>query len=96
MADQPIKSEEIISPDLFVDAIKQADELIFKLKELQVQQVQNITVSKEYIAAFKGGDSKALKDLNTQTVKVNATLKEYEQTQLGLIDIEKKTSSIKS
>lgn len=96
MADQPIKSEEIISPDLFVDAIKHADELIFKLKELQVQQVQNITVSKEYIASFKGGDSKALKDLNAQTVKVNATLKEYEQTQLGLIEIEKKQAQLKA
>ena len=37
MADQPIKSEEIISPDLFVDAIKQADLFLAKSAEIETQ-----------------------------------------------------------
>jgi hypothetical protein len=96
MADQPIKGSEIIEDGLFVDAIKQADLLIHKLKDLETQQVANLTASKEYINSFKVDGSKSLKDLNTETIKVNATLKEYEVTQLGIADIAKKQAQLKS
>jgi len=95
MAEQPIKSSEIIDDALFSDAIKSADLFLKKAEEVRVQLEKNLIGSKAYFDSFKGEGAKSLKQLNSETVKVNATLKEYEATQLGIADIQKKQSQLK-
>jgi len=96
MAEQPIKKTDIIENDLFDNAIKSADLFLEKAREVEGQLKSNLTASKEYLNSFKGDGAKSLQDLNKETIKVNATLKEYETTKLGIADIEKKQAQLRA
>ncbi len=96
MADQPIKSTDIIENGLFNDAIKQADIFLEKARDIEGQLKNNLATSREYFSSFKGEGAKSLQDLNKETVKVTATLKEYESTKLGIAEIEKKQAQLRA
>ena len=96
MAEQPINSDEIIDKGLFSEAIKSADLFLNKAEDVRLQLAKNLEGSKEYFNSFKGEGAKSLKDLNQQTVKVTATLKEYEATQLGIAEVQKKQAQLKA
>lgn len=96
MAEQPIKKTDIIENDLFENAIKSADLFLEKAREIETQLKNNLIASKELINSNKGDNSKSLQDLNKETIKVTATLKEYETTKLGIADIEKKQAQLRA
>ena len=93
---QPINSDEIIDKGLFTEAIKSADLFLNKAESVRVQLARNLEGSKAYFDSFKGKNSKSLKDLGTETIKVTATLKEYEQTQIGIIEVQKRQAQLKA
>lgn len=96
MAEQPINSDEIIDKGLFSEAIKSADLFLNKAEDVRVQLAKNLEGSKAYFDSFKGEGAKSLKDLNKETVKVTATLKEYEATQIGIAEVQKRQAQLKA
>ena len=90
-----ISKDDIIESGLFDDAIKSADLFLNKARELESQLKSNLEISREYFSNAQIEGSKSIKDLNAETVKVNATLAEYEKTQFAVLDIEKKQAQLK-
>jgi hypothetical protein len=90
-----ISKNDIIESGLFDEAIKSADLFLNKAREVETQLKSNLEVSREYFTTAQIEGSKSIKDLNSETVKVNATLAEYEKTQFAILDIEKKQAQLK-
>ena len=88
MADQPIKSEEIISPDLFVDAIKQADLFLAKSAEIETQLKETLAVSKDFINSIKIEGAESLKNQAKATNEATKALKDLEAVQQAQIKTE--------
>jgi len=88
MADQPIKSEEIISPDLFVDAIKQADLFLAKSAEIETQLKETLAVSKDFINSIKVEGAESLKNQAKATNEATKALKDLEAVQQAQIKTE--------
>lgn len=94
MADQPIKSEEIISPDLFVDAIKQADLFLAKSAEIETQLKETLAVSKDFINSIKVEGSESLKSQAKATNEATKALKDLEVVQQAQIKTEQAKSRL--
>jgi len=62
MADQPIKSSELIADGVFNDAIKGANDWLRINKELEDQLTTNLNITKEFLANSRVNSSKALED----------------------------------
>lgn len=78
MADQPIRSNDIIDSALFNDAIKQADVFIAKVIELETGIKSNLATSKEYLSTWKGTGSSALNGQAKATANISNELKKLE------------------
>ena len=89
MAEQPIKSTDIIENGLFNDAIKSADLFIEKAKEVETQLKNNLSASKNFLSGFSVGNSKDLSALSNETNKIATSLKNLETVQKSIIVTEK-------
>lgn len=88
MADQPIKSEDIISQDLFVDAIKQADLFLAKSAEIETQLKETLSASKDFINSIKIEGAESLKNQAKATDEATKSLKNLEAIQQAQIRTE--------
>ena len=85
---EPIKSEEIISPDLFVDAIKQADLFLTKSAEIEAKLRETLEVSKDFINSIKVEGSESLKNQAKATNEATKALKDLEVVKQAQIKTE--------
>lgn len=85
MAEQPIKSTDIIENGLFNDAIKQADVFLTKAKELEVGLKANLAVSKEYLNTWTAKGSGSLQEQAKVTNDVSRALKDLEKIEQATI-----------
>lgn len=88
MAEQPIKSTDIIDNGLFNDAIKQADLFLVKAKELEVELKKNLEVSREYITTWSAKGSGSLASQSKISKEVADNLKNLEAVQQQVIKTE--------
>lgn len=91
---EPIKSEEIISPDLFVDAIKQADLFLTKSAEIEAKLRETLEVSKDFINSIKVEGSESLKNQAKATNEATKALKNLEAVQQAQIKTEQAKSRL--
>lgn len=79
MAEQPIKGTDIIESGMFNEAVKQADNFIAKLSELENGIKSNLQSSKEYLTTWKAQGSETLNTQAKATAEVTKELTKLEQ-----------------
>jgi len=88
MADQPIRSDEIIDSGLFNDAIKQADLFLAKAAEIETQLKATLEASKGFINSIKIEGAESLSKQAKATNEATKALKDLEAVQQAQIKTE--------
>lgn len=94
MADQPLKSDELIDPKFLVDAIIKANEFLAVNKELQTVLKENLSVTQKSISTTKVNNSEDLKQQALLTKQAAMELQNLEvlkksaaQTEIALANV---------